>query len=152
MGWTKLRHWHGLDRYGVRTVELPPNLFNRATPTIVPVDVEEVLQPVLWQQPIVRLHTYSTGWASAPWDWDRLCQDEHLGASLPSSSLPSRAPINKGHTTASCPSTSTAGSPPAMQAPSGLAEGLCGPWWHILCHRCKSGHITPSCGQCTHRP
>ena len=29
---------------GVRTVELPPNLFNRATPTIVPVDVEETLQ------------------------------------------------------------------------------------------------------------
>ena len=29
---------------GVRTVELPPNLFNRATPTLVPVEVEEVLQ------------------------------------------------------------------------------------------------------------
>ena len=29
---------------GVRTVELPPNLFNWATPTIVLVNVEEVLQ------------------------------------------------------------------------------------------------------------
>ena len=29
---------------GVRTVELPPSLFNRATPTLVPVLVEEVLQ------------------------------------------------------------------------------------------------------------
>ena len=29
---------------GVRTVELPPNLFNRAPQTIVPVNVEEVLQ------------------------------------------------------------------------------------------------------------
>jgi hypothetical protein len=29
---------------GVRTVELPPSLFNWATPTLVPVLVEEVLQ------------------------------------------------------------------------------------------------------------
>jgi hypothetical protein len=29
---------------GIRTVELPPSLFNRATPTLVPVEVEEVLQ------------------------------------------------------------------------------------------------------------
>jgi hypothetical protein len=35
MDWTEM---------GVRTVELPPSLFNRATPTLVPVLVEEVLQ------------------------------------------------------------------------------------------------------------
>ena len=34
MDWTDMQ---------VRTVELPPNLFNRAPQTIVPVNVEEVL-------------------------------------------------------------------------------------------------------------
>ena len=35
MNWTEMR---------VRTVELPPSLFNQATPTLVPVQVEEVIQ------------------------------------------------------------------------------------------------------------
>ena len=35
MDWTEM---------GVRTVELPPSLFSQATPTLVPVFVEEVLQ------------------------------------------------------------------------------------------------------------
>ena len=50
---------------GVRTVELPPNLFNQATPTIVPVEVEEVLQ-YFDNNPQFALHACSTSWASAP--------------------------------------------------------------------------------------
>ena len=39
---------------GIRTVEQPPNMINQATPTIVPVLAEEVLQvqQMLWQMTV----------------------------------------------------------------------------------------------------
>ena len=101
---------------GVRSVELLPSLFYWATPNLVPVLVEEVLQyfannphadsmPVLpAAQAISRTKTVTV----------RLCT--YLCATLTSSLLSSREEVTKGCATTICVSPGTAGSPPGMQA------------------------------------
>ena len=93
-------------------------MFNRASPTIVLVLVEEVLQyfannphadsmPVLpAAQAISRTKTVAV----------RLCT--YLCATLTSSLLSSREEVTKGCATTICVSPGTAGSPPGMQARS----------------------------------
>ena len=81
----KLCYRHGLHRYGDQDCGATtlPNLFNRATPINPCAGPRWRGTPVLWEQPTVGQHACSTSWTSAPWDWDSICQDEHLSASLP---------------------------------------------------------------------
>ena len=69
-----------------------------------------------------RTHSFITclcyKWGS--WDWNSFCQNEHLCASLPSSFLPSKAWVTKGHATASCSSTGKASS------------WNTSPWWIVV--------------------
>ena len=120
MEYTKLCFRHGLDT----AVNLPPNMFNRASPTIVLVLVEEVLQYFMDNPNADTMPVFLTEQAHSGTETVFIRLSTFVPHFLPPHFLSSREQDAKGNTKTDSDSACTAGLTPGMQSLGGLAEGF----------------------------
>jgi hypothetical protein len=108
-------------------------MFNKASPTIVLVLVEEVLQYFMDNPHADTMPVFLTGQAHSGTEAVFIRLSTFVPHFLPPHFLSSREYVAKGNTTTDSASACTAELTPGMQSLGVLAEGFCSPWQYSLC-------------------